>query len=707
MYWTLNNLFSLVKNLLARNRHKRLVLSIASSLAGLFVFVLAISFESAAHWRIAVLLVALLLQLPLVLSLMIKHRFVKQPAFIKRKVNTPLFFTAASLIALLTGLLIPSSVLVASPSEFIDHQTLLNPLWFVVSSLLYAAGTFVLWFGIYYLLAKPSVKKILEIGLWILAGFMLLNYMVFKYDFGSISNILQYEIVPVFTARQKLINLLALFVLALLFAILYAKKESFVRTACLTGALVIAGMGGYNVFKSRAVIQKARETIASNAQEKVSIPLSTEGKNVIIIMLDRGISAHVPVIFHEKPELAAKFEGFTWYPNTLSHGAYTNFGAPGLFGGYEYTPSAMNARSDELLKDKHNEALLVLPALFSKEGYTITVCDPPYAGDYEMIPNLKMYQDLESTHAFITSGAFMTSGSSEGQTHLRFRNFFPYALCETAPTVIFGLLYNVGFYNEPDLIPKDQVRNGFSRATGTGLGFSLDYSVLSNLSSISEIRNGDGNTLLLFANNATHEPTLLAEPDYTPEIIIDNTQYDQTHADRFNAGPVPLKMENDYQMIHYHANMAAMIQIGNWLDFMKENGVYDNTRIIIVSDHGRNLKQIEGFTLPGTEEDGMFYNALLMVKDFNRQGSVKTDFQFMTNADVPSLATQSIIDHPINPFTGKEIDGEEAKALPQEVTISHEWSVSENNGKTYLPAEWFAVRENIFDLKNWIPLGVH
>jgi arylsulfatase A-like enzyme len=42
--------------------------------------------------------------------------------------------------------------------------------------------------------------------------------------------------------------------------------------------------------------------------------------------------------------------------------------------------------------------------------------------------------------------------------------------------------------------------------------------------------------------------------------------------------------------MHYHSNMATMLRVGEWMDYLKEQGVYDNTRIIIVADHGRKLK---------------------------------------------------------------------------------------------------------------------
>ena len=62
------------------------------------------------------------------------------------------------------------------------------------------------------------------------------------------------------------------------------------------------------------------------------------------------------IVLKEKPELAEKFDGFTYYPNTISFGTATNLGSPALFGGYEYTPERINQRSTETLAVKHNEA---------------------------------------------------------------------------------------------------------------------------------------------------------------------------------------------------------------------------------------------------------------------------------------------------------------------------------------------------------------
>jgi large subunit ribosomal protein L29 len=55
-------------------------------------------------------------------------------------------------------------------------------------------------------------------------------------------------------------------------------------------------------------------------------------------------------------------------------------------------------------------------------------------------------------------------------------------------------------------------------------------------------------------------------------------------------------------------------------------------------------------------EDAMWYNALLMVKDFGDTDTIHTDYAFMTNADTPTLAFNDLIKEPTNPFTGKVVE---------------------------------------------------
>ena len=657
MYWTLNNLFSLGKNLVMK----------------------AVGEPREKSAR-------------------------KAPAFLNGTPEPGLFFTAAGLIALLTGGLIPSAVIASSPSEFLDAGALLHPFWYIVNSLLLASGAFVLWLGIFYLMGSPRMKKGLEAGIWTLAGVMTLNYTVFHTDLGILSSVLQFETIPVFSMRDKLLNLGAVLAAAAVFLAVGIRWQKPARGACLAGLLAVTVMTGLNCVQMQPVIQTAVEAFRTGEQDTLRIPLSRKGKNVVVLMLDRAISSYVPAVFAEKPEVAAQFDGFTWYPNTLSHGGSTNFGVPGIFGGYEYTPWEMNQRKDEPLPAKHDEALLMMPTLFSRQDYTVTVIDPPYAGSYAFIPDLSIYRGLENVHAYRAAGSFSQGGSAEEKQRLRFRNFFSYALCETSPKIIYGTLYNCGFYNDTKMVLTMQVREGTSVATGMDADYLMNCAVLAALPEMTEIREEDGNTLLLMVNDITHVPQLLQTPDYVSQYHVNNTEYDREHEDRFSAGPVPFRVTTEDQMTHYHVNMAALIQVGKWLDGLRESGVYDNTRIILVSDHGRSLGLLPDAVLDG-EVDLLGLNAFLMVKDFDSSGPLRTDRTFMTNADVPALASEGLLDHPRNPFTGKEIGGLHAGEEAQKVTMSSDWNTGTNNGNTFSRAKWYEAAGEVLNPAAWTYLG--
>jgi hypothetical protein len=152
--------------------------------------------------------------------------------------------------------------------------------------------------------------------------------------------------------------------------------------------------------------------------------------------------------------------------------------------------------------------------------------------------------------------------------------------------------------------------------------------------------------------------------------------------------------------------MASFLLLGKYFSFLKENGVYDNTRIIIVADHGTGsvLKNYEkNISLPNGGKLSLF-NPVLMVKDFyngEEESSITVDETFMTNADAPFLALKNIIDHPVNPFTGIPLQSNKENGIDL-VTIgalnSHDHSKYQYRvGKN----QWLFVKDNIFDPANW------
>jgi membrane-anchored protein YejM (alkaline phosphatase superfamily) len=219
---------------------------------------------------------------------------------------------------------------------------------------------------------------------------------------------------------------------------------------------------------------------------------------------------------------------------------------------------------------------------------------------------------------------------------------------------------------------------------------------------LTEIEDDDTDNLLVMQNGATHDVTLLKYPEYEPEEGISTYDFAQTQieASSLTVDGVTMELENADQLAHYMCNVATYQQLTEWFNYLKVNDCWDNTRIIIVADHGRDLGQFDYMEL-SNGLDVEFYNPLLLVKDFGATEYTVSD-EFMTNADVPTMALSGIIENPVNPFTGNLISSN-AKNSALYVTTSDNYDINRNDGYVLETSdgEWYTVKDNIFDVNNW------
>lgn len=609
----------------------------------------------------------------------------KKKGFATKK-DTVIFLAGTLFLALITGFLIPSAVMASSPQEFILAANTNSPYLYLLNSLLLAFGSWILWGSVYYFLMNVRLKAAFARAVWMICGISVINYLLFGTNLGTLSSTLQYQRAPVFGIAQYVLNTLAVILTGIVLYYVYPKHQKIAKVLLVVGIMTVIVIGSYNTIKISRDCSRYKSNAAASS-EIPDLPLSKDGQNVVVLMLDRSCGSLVPYIFDEKPELTDQFDGFTYYPNTISYGPCTNIGSPALYGGYEYTPDRINARSEESLESKQNEALKVMPVLFSSNGYTVTVCDPPCAG-YTWIPDLSIYDDYPEINCYNTAGHFDffedddTIDNSSRLNEIRNRNFFCLSIMKISPLFLQKAIYNNGRYNEPDSVSSNQmlVQNldGLSKSTGYDLAFIEAYPLLNKLPDMTDVSDSPDNTFLMMTFDTTHSPCLLQKPDYVPAMSVDNTAYDADWGSDMN-------MTTAEQVTHYHVNMATFLKLGEWFDYLREMGIYDNTRIILVSDHGYGLDQ------SGTwceNYDMEFFMPLLMVKDFNATGFTVCE-DFMTNGDTSVLATSGLIENPVNPFTKKPINSD-LKAGPQTVFFTDQWNTYENNGNVFLPGKWYS-----------------
>ena len=612
------------------------------------------------------------------------------------------FMLGCLTMAMLTGALIPSALVDDSTVSFITDADYLSPFKHLLNAVLLGLGTCVVWPSVFYYLAGCKTKCLFEVLAMSLSLVMITNYMFFGRNLGNISPFLIFDSNPYLLWPSIWRNLLVGLGIIVELLILWQERRRAVEAFQVIVILVLTGMLGVNLWHVAGNLSQAKKTEAKELVQLPDFGFSRGGKNVVVVMLDRAINGFIPYIFNEKPELKQQFSGFTYYPNTLSYGAQTNSGAPALYGGYEYTPRLMDQRDTMLLKDKHDEALRLMPVLFSQAGYDVVVTDPPYAG-YADSPDLSIYDGYPGIRAY--KDLFRLVGDDEKKM-LWQRNFFRYSLMKVSPLVIQPWFYDNGFYQgtNPDrALNTAQIQIDRSNARGADAYFKRDNTALTALPGMSKCDDTDGNHFLLYYSLMAHSPTLLSEPDYKQTTMVDNTEFDKTHEERFTLNGRTAKMDNPKQMSHYHANMASMMKLGEWFDYLRQQGVYDNTRIIIVSDHGIQLNSFDDLVSTNVPEptDLMCFHALLLVKDFGNSGEIRTDSTFMTNADTPTLAFKGLIENPVNPFTGNAVT-DEAKHEEDHYILATNWRVMRNNGTKYQTGYWWNMKgHNFFDIPNW------
>jgi YidC/Oxa1 family membrane protein insertase len=684
LYWTMNNIFSVLKNIYYKISFKykfHILLIFFSFFCILMTIFCMTKYAYISKARTLAAVCFFIAFVPWVF-IFIRDKFIK---IIKieydLKKSLGVFLLSIFLMFSLFGLFIPTQLIISSPQEFsfIDEYT--NPLFFIIYTSSQLFGLLVFWPVCLYFLFSKTTKIYFSIVFLILSLSVLTNVFLFPCNYGMISINFIYDESISPSNKEILFNFSILLIPILIAILLYLfKNKSIVFLLISLCIFSLIGVSIININKINSSFTELKKYYVNenlNIQEISPITsLSKNGKNIIVIMLDRAISVFVPYIFEESPNLKNTYSGFTFYPNTVSFNGFTRMGAPPVFGGYDYTPVEVNKRENVTLLKKHNEALTVLPLIFSENGFSTLVTDPPYA-NYNWRSDLSIYNDYPNINACHTDSIYTNFWLNEHDLELMNtsgiikRNMLWYSLLKGMPVFIRQSLYMDGDWCSP-------IYNNKLRLTMNG------YSVLDYMSRLVEIVDDEKNTALIMTNNLTHEGSFLQAPDYIPVFNVNNygnTQFAKEHA--------------------YHINAAAFKLLANWFEILKKENVYDNTRIILVSDHGPPPNFVTKIGLPFNVDQ---FNPLLMVKDFNETGEIKTDMLFMSNADVPYLALNNIISNPVNPFTENEITTK-AKENPLYIAISGAIHLSEIENTQFVlnPEKDYYVKDNIFIAENWVP----
>ena len=692
LYWTLNNIFSLFKNIFYKIKlSKKTWFIIAIIVAVTLTIVITSTSVKRKPIFMSIGFTVLLSITPFIKKLFLYFESKqKKSIFDSDKKRFYIFLSAVSAFLIFIGLVIPSTTIAISPQEFANFDNFTNPLGILYYTVIQTFGIFVWLLCLYKLFSKQIQKYFSYIAVFVLMG-SLINAFIFTGNYGDINHFLVFEDSDrlLHGAKYFILNIFTLSLcILIILSFLYSKFVKFlpsILTIIVISFLTVSGFSGINIYKEYRRLQKTDlRTVINNKAYKVS----KTGKNIFILMLDRSMNFFIDPIFENNALVKKEYTGFTLFKNALAFGGGTHISSPSLFGGYEYTPDNLNKRYSELLVDKHNEALSVLPKLFSENGWNVSFTDPPWL-NYSWIPDLSVFDKYDMiaqnidyqgkySQSLLKSLKFSQNNANLSAIH---RNMLYFSFFRIFPSEIRRVFYSSGNYANSKL-PQYIT-----------MAFIDSYSALQNIKEEVEFVE-DKNCINIIVNNITHEPPKQSD------IKILQKEFLIPLADKYCL--------NEYTAEHFYANYLAHEECARFFRFLKENNCYNNSRIIIAGDHGRysmktkDMNFLEDFTGTGFRPEELI--PLMMMKDFNSDGNLKIDNTFMTLADIPFLTVKDLDEKlQINPFTGILFKDSQLKS-PAKIMIGGEWQADKKLEMKEFKADendWAFVKDDVYKPENW------
>ena len=696
-YWTLNNLFSLGKNIVTEksifpkmqyNRKLWYYIGLAAMVSG------GIFFVWVTQKPIVMILTAGIIGIYILAPFLIMflQYFIRSVKFFENEKNVnALFYFSVLAATVLLGIVIPSSLIASSVQEFSYTMQYQNPFYLLWITSLQSIGFIFVWPVILYRLADNRIRSFFSFIAFSMLLCSVINVFVFQGNYGTLTAFLFFSSDDVLrhSLPEHVLNI-SLLCVAIGCIILFLKSKASQKIISAAALLLMSllTVSGVNAFKIASGYKNVTRLIKVDKKNK-SIghiekvySFSKTKKNVLVFMLDRMPGIFIPSIFDDFPALYEKFTGFTLYPNTISFGGHTYIGAPLLYGGYEYTPAAVAACSDSK-RDMYNESLCVMPRLFSEAGWNTVITDASLA-NHSWIPDNSIFEPYKGVKALNMEGKYTGEWIQKHKIGIQnsvlpfsetLRNTIRFSFIKASPYILRRRLYNKGRYLQ-------------SRTSVYGL-----FDFITKAAPVEFIKHDintdcDKNCFNLIVNNLPHTP--LAPPQarlFCPEEFVRKCE------DR---------CKNEVTLNHYISDAYLFNVFGDMMAALKENGVYDNTRIIFVGDHA-----FENLVLNNSQFNTDFknkklqqsyYMPILMMKDFDAEGTLKIDMNFMTNADTPVLAVEGFenVSPPLtnNPFTGIPfVETRDKEKNKDTIVIAN---ILENDAlNVYLK------NKNIFEEPNW------
>lgn len=589
-------------------------------------------------------------------------------------------FSTLTLVSLVY-LYLPITVFLTSPGDIGIHMN------YLIQNNLHSVMVILLLSGALYSFAfSPRMKSLLSSGSLVALSLGLIYSYIYPFGYPMMNGLV-FEKIPI--SRSDLVFRSLLDIITVIFSvssIVWCLKR-FGGKRVLTGIVVVhislATAAAVSIIRDATPQKKEQKGI-----EDVFSPLtySKTHPNVLILFLDRFMGGFVERILADEPNLPEMLDGFVWFPRTVAAGENSIAGIHPLLGGYDYTPQEINKRGKPL-RDVCAESYAILPYNFSKNGYSVHFVNPSGLGF--TLDGDCSFLEIDGVHCTHTPARIAQNLAEQRGIPLNVLAQSSYANL----LVLLGSMRSVPYVFRAVLHERGPWQPFLDHSAGTTF---KEWAELKSLAQMSRTDSQTPNLNILF-NNLPHEPYFLDEecqPSLAPIEISDE------EARRIG-------FSSSFAVQHYLGARCSLRLVANYLNWLKKEGVYENTKIIIVSDHGivgpvldHSSRAIKGNTVAS---DFVRSRSVLFVKEANAQGPIRVSEEFLPNAEVPRIACEEI-DGCINPFIRNKTIESHGRKKPWIVSfVPWQYSLQEKT-RFVIENQMVLDGENPYESRAWLLL---
>lgn len=398
----------------------------------------------------------------------------------------------------------------------------------------------------------------------------------------------------------------------------------------------------------------------------------------MVIVLDAFSGSHTPYILEQFPHFKEQLDGFILFPNTISTTNSTIHSIATVMGGEYYAVYNMNARKQNLAQEI-DKAFINTANAFADNDFSVSLM--AFVGS--KIDNINAQTRPEVFALDAGSRAFLNyyirqenlfetikANTAKNSKYILPAQLTTFGLFKFAPKPLHSSIYNDGLW----------LFDTKSHAI-TAMGYAATFYAPTHIFSVDSAKP----TFKYFHSMMTHTPYGMYFNNDKCEFFSDKSAF----ADY----PHKARIENAHQ--HFDTEACAMKYLTHFVANLKSLGIYDNTQIFIVSDHGGTGP----INIPISSRP----DALLLFKDFGARGNLKIDNRLMANYDIPSIFCANL---PSGcPSVGQNILAHYPQNREIIHTIPSAWQLERHRKDEWYITKAYKVRKNIYSAENWTDIS--